>query len=108
MGIKTDSTPVEMPKNPDTCTVFKLFSLIASDDETQTMRQNYLRGGYGYGSAKTALFELILQRFDNERKNYNHWINHREQLEKELSIGEAKAAKMANEKLKLVRETCGY
>ena len=108
MGIKTDSTPVELPKNPDTCVVFKLYSLMASAAETEVMRQNYLKGGYGYGNAKTALFELILKRFEKERESYNHWINHPEQLEKELTLGEIKANKMANEKLKLVREICGY
>jgi tryptophanyl-tRNA synthetase len=58
MSIVTDSTPLEEPKNPDTCTVFTLYSLLASDGEIAEMRKNYEGGNYGYGHAKQALFFL--------------------------------------------------
>ena len=71
MSIVTDSTPLEEPKNPDTCHVFHIYELIASDDQVQTMRNNYEGGNYGYGHAKQELFELILDRFKTERKKFD-------------------------------------
>ena len=108
MSIVTDSTPLEEPKNPDTCNAFKLFALLASADQTAVMRNNYLKGGYGYGHAKTALFELILDKFRQPREEYNRLMNHPELLESALAEGEVKAAAMANEKLKTIREVLGY
>jgi tryptophanyl-tRNA synthetase len=108
MGIVTDSTPLESPKNPDTCNAFKLYQLLASAEQTEVMRQNYLRGGYGYGHAKTELFQLILDKFKTQRAEYNRRMENPDLLEKELSIGESKAAKMADAKLKQVKEALGY
>jgi tryptophanyl-tRNA synthetase len=50
--IISDSTPLEEPKNPDTDITFKLYALLADESQLETMRQNYLNGGYGYGHAK--------------------------------------------------------
>jgi tryptophanyl-tRNA synthetase len=57
MGIKTDSTPVEQPKNPDACHVFTLYKLFASPDQQGSLAARYRGGGMGYGEAKQALFE---------------------------------------------------
>jgi tryptophanyl-tRNA synthetase len=108
MNIITDSTPLEEPKNPDTCNAFKLFQLLASEQNTQTMRQNYLKGGYGYGHAKKELLELILSKYKTERLEYNRLMEAPNILEKELAIGEAKANDLANQKLKQVRNVVGY
>lgn len=108
MGIVTDSTPLEAPKNPDTCNAFKLYALLASSEQTETMRQNYLKGGYGYGHAKTALFELILDKYGKQRQLFNELMNHPTKLEEELSIGEAKAKKIAQQKLAEVRKALGF
>ena len=61
MSIETDSTPLEEPKNPDTCKVFTIYSLIATEDKTQALREKYLAGNFGYGHAKTELLNLILE-----------------------------------------------
>ncbi len=106
--IVTDATPLEEPKNPDTCNVFKLYSLLANSNQITEMRGNYEKGGYGYGHAKTALYELILTKFERPRKRYTDFMNNTELLEKELQVGEEKARKMAKEKLKLVRSVLGY
>ena len=106
--IITDSKGLEEPKDPNTDNVFKLYQLLGSKEQTEGLRANYLKGGFGYGHAKTALFELILDKFKKERETFNSLMNNEALLEKELSIGEAKAAKIANEKLKLVREVVGY
>jgi tryptophanyl-tRNA synthetase len=108
MSLVTDSTPLEAPKNPETCNAFRLYELLATKEDTETMRQNYIKGGYGYGHAKTALFELILEKYKEPRKLYDHYMSNTELLEKELAIGEAKATKMANEKLLEIRKTLGY
>jgi len=106
--IVTDSTPLEEPKDPDTCNVFKLYALLALPEQIQEMRGNYQRGGYGYGHAKAALFELILQKFERPRRIFNELMNDTSQLEKQLQAGEAKARKMAQDKLKLVRSLLGF
>ncbi len=64
MKIVTDAKTVEEPKNPDTCNVFKIYSLLADKAQIEEMRGNYMRGGYGYGTAKEALFELIVRKFE--------------------------------------------
>jgi tryptophanyl-tRNA synthetase len=108
MSIVTDSRSLEDKKDPSTDNTFKLYSLLADQAGVQTMRENYLRGGYGYGHAKTALLELILDKFKDQRKTYDHLMSNRSLLEKELTLGEKKASRMADEKLKQVREVLGY
>lgn len=108
MSIQTDSTPLEEPKNPDTCNVFALYRLLASEEQTQQMRNNYLAGNYGYGHAKTALYELILEKFAEPRKKFQYYMENISELEAILQEGAVKAQKIANEVLKKVREKIGY
>ena len=108
MKIVTDATPVEQPKNPDICTVFKLYSLVADKDKTEEMRQNYVRGGYGYGQAKEALYLTLLEKFSKERELYNHYMSNKTELDKKLKQGEDKARIVAKATLKRVREKLGY
>ncbi|TGE27913.1 tryptophan--tRNA ligase [Hymenobacter metallicola] len=107
-GIISDSTPLEDPKNPDTDTTFKLFSLLASPAEVEEMRQNYLRGGYGYGHAKTALYEVIRTRFATEREQFNFYINNLPEVDKRLAEGARKAQAYGSDVLNKVREKVGY
>lgn len=69
MGIQTDSTPMEEPKNPDTDNVFALYKMLATKEQVAEMRSNYLNGNYGYGHAKQALYEVILERFGEAVKS---------------------------------------
>jgi tryptophanyl-tRNA synthetase len=108
MGIETDSTPLEEPKNPDTCNVFALYKLLAEKDQLEQLRANYLAGNYGYGHAKQALFELIVQKFEKQRELYNYYMNHPEEIDSALKIGAQKASKFANEVLERVRTKLGY
>lgn len=108
MSITTDSTPLEDPKNPDTCNVFKLYSLLASDEEIAEMRGNYLAGGYGYGHAKKALLELIKIKFAPARESFNLYIENKDLLDEKLAEGAEKARKIACETLARVREKTGY
>jgi tryptophanyl-tRNA synthetase len=108
MGIQTDSTPLEEPKNPDTCNCFALYKLLATPEQTEVMKANYLAGNYGYGHAKQALFELIVEKFATEREKYNYYINNLKEVDKLLLEGAAKAGEIANGVLKRVREKLGY
>ena len=68
MGIVSDSTPLEAPKNPDTCTVYALYRLFASEAESQAMAEKLRAGGYGYGHAKKELLAVYHAAFDPLRK----------------------------------------
>jgi tryptophanyl-tRNA synthetase len=104
----SDSTPLEAPKNPDTDITFKLFSLIADETDVETMRQNYLKGGYGYGHAKQALFEVLKTRFSKERELFNYYyLENPVALEQKLQEGEEKAHTIAAKKITEVREKLG-
>lgn len=108
MGIQTDSTPMEDPKDPDTDNVFALYKLLASEEQIATMRQNYTGGNYGYGHAKQALFELVAERFATERERFNHYMENTNEIDEALAIGAGKAHTIANEVLARVRKKVGY
>ena len=108
MSIVTDSLPLEAPKNPDTCHVFKLFSLVASHEQIENMRSNYLAGNYGYGHAKNELLGVLLDRFRNERTRFNELMDDPSHLEKLLSEGEEKARVIAKTVLHQVRKKLGF
>jgi len=108
MSIETDSTPLEEPKNPDTCNCFTLYKLLASPVQIEKMRANYEGGNYGYGHAKQELFELIVEKFATEREKYNYYINNLEEVDALLLKGAEKASKVANGVLQRVRAKLGY
>src|SRR6476469_8539358 len=107
-SILSDSTPLEAPKNPDTDITFKLFSLLATPAETEEMRRNYLAGGYGYGHAKTALYELIMRRFAPEREKFNFYMNNLPELDAQLGIGARRAQEYGAAVLAKVRQKVWY
>jgi tryptophanyl-tRNA synthetase len=108
MSIKTDSLGLEEPKNPDTDNVFGLYKLLASDTQIAEMRANYEGGNYGYGHAKQALFELIIDKFATVRERYNHFMENKQEIDDALEVGAEKATKVANEVLQRVRAKIGY
>ncbi len=108
MGIVTDSTPLEEPKNPENDNVFALYRLLATPEQVEEMRQKYLGGNYGYGHAKQELYELIIRRFEKERELYNFYISNLPELNRKLEEGEAKAREIARVTLQKVREKLGY
>jgi len=107
-SIISDSTPLEAPKNPDTDITFKLYALLASPEQTATLRANYLAGGYGYGHAKKELYELILQRFGEERRLFNYYLDNLPELDARLAEGARKAQAYGAGVLAKVREKVGY
>jgi tryptophanyl-tRNA synthetase len=108
MQIKTDSTPLEEPKNPDTCNLFNLYKLIASPEQTEVMRSQYLAGNYGYGHAKQAFYELILDQYAEVRSRYQYYMEHKSEIDEALQIGATKARVIAQTVLKRVRAQLGY
>lgn len=110
MSIETDSTPLEEPKNPETCKIFAIYQLMASKEQISEMRLKYENAtrDFGYGHAKQALFELIVEKFKTEREKYNHYINNREEVDRLLKIGAAKAKVVASGVLDRVRHKLGY
>jgi len=107
MSIETDSTPLEEPKNPDTCKVFTIYSLIAAEDKTQALREKYLAGNFGYGHAKTELLNLILETYAKEREIFAYYMDNLPELEKKLQEGAEKTKKVAQETLQRVRKSLG-
>ena len=108
MSIETDSTPLEDPKDWKTCNCFAIYSLLASDEEIAAMKSNYEKGGYGYGHAKQALFELIVEKFKTERERYHYYMNNLNKIDTALAVGAEKAKLVANEVLNRVRHKVGY
>ncbi len=108
MKIKTDSTPLEEPKNPDTCNLFALYKILATPKQTAEMREKYLAGNYGYGHAKQAFYELLIEKFAKEREVYHYYMNNLSEIDKHLQIGAEKARKVAQEVLKRTRNKLGY
>ena len=108
MKIQTDSTPLEEPKDPSSCNVFALYELLANAQQVETLRQEYHAGGMGYGHAKQALYDLILERFAKEREQFNHFLEHPQEIEIALAKGADRARDIANEVLLRVRNKVGY
>ena len=108
MSISTDSIPLDDPKNPDKCNVFKLYSLMASPKEIGFLKAQYLSGGMGYGTAKELLYELILKKFKSERLKFDYYNSNPEEVYTALEKGASKARKIANNVLARVRNKIGY
>ena len=108
MGIQTDSTPLEDPKDPDTCTVFALYSLLGTEQQISDLRTLYSAGGMGYGHAKQALFELILDSFAEARTKFDYYQNNPAEVAIALTKGAEKAKVIATEVMMRVRSKIGY
>ena len=108
MGIKTDSIPIEKPKNPDRCNVFKIYKLLSSKEQSEKLKAKYIGGNFGYGEAKKELFNLVCKKYKNEREKYNYFIENKEILDLELSKGAKKARQIAIQVLSRVRSNIGY
>lgn len=108
LTIQTDSKGLEDMKDPDTCNIFQLYKLLASEEQQQEMRKNYLAGGYGYGHAKLALLDVILTKYADHRRIYNDYMENTEKIDAVLAIGAGKAKLVASGVLQRVRTKLGY
>ncbi len=107
MSIKTDSTPVEAPKNPETCAVFTLYKLFATEAQQAALAAKYRTGGMGYGEAKQALFESAEAFFGPARERRERLAANPSDVEEVLQAGAKKARVKAQEVLNRAREACG-
>ena len=107
-NIVTDNTPLEEPKDPDSATVYHLFKLLATDEESKTMAEKLKAGGYGWGHAKKELLEKIVSSFSEERAKFEHYQNNPKEVEEVLMEGAQKAKKVAKATLERVRNSLGY
>ena len=107
MRIVTDSTPLEEPKDPDTCNVMALYRLVASADEVAQMEDSYRAGGFGYGDAKNALFEKVWEMLEPFREKREALANDLDGVEDILRTGADKAKQEARHTLNAARAAIG-
>ena len=107
-NIVTDNTPLEEPKDPDSATVYQLYKLLATDEESKTMAEKLKAGGYGWGHAKKELLEKMVSSFSEERAKFEHYQNNPKEVEEVLMEGGQKAKKVAKATLERVRNSLGY
>jgi len=108
MSIVTDSTPLEDPKDPETCHVFAIYKLLATAEQTEALAAQYRGGNFGYGHAKTALLELILEQFGEAREKFDHYMANPDEVAAALKVGAGKARPIAQATLSRVREKLGF
>ena len=108
MRIQTDSTALEDPKDAENCNVFKIYKLLANEQQTSDLKRKYESGNFGYGHAKQELFELICVKFKEQREKFNYLMENKEIIDLELSKGAKKARVIAQEVLQRVRRNIGY
>ncbi len=108
MGIITDSIPLEDPKDPKSCNVFKLYKLIASKEDTQELANKYMAGGFGYGDAKKTLLTKILEYFAEAREKYEEIYQKKDFVYGVIEEGNKKAKETSSKTLEKVKKKIGY
>src|SRR5436309_3596957 len=107
MSIVSDSAAVDAPKDPEKSTIFKLYSLVASNDEIADMRERFLKGGTGYGDFKKRLFERLWEYFASMRKRREEMLNDKSYIDDILARGTKRANELANQVMERVRAAVG-
>ena len=107
MSIVTDSTPVDAPKDPETSTIVQLYGLVASKEEVDDMREQFRKGGHGYGDFKKQLFEKLWDYFAPMRKRRDEILRHEDYVEGVLAQGARRANSIADGVMKRVRQAVG-
>ncbi|HEX8269511.1 MAG TPA: tryptophan--tRNA ligase [Flavobacterium sp.] len=110
MSIETDSTPLEEPKDPETCKIFAIYRLLADEAQLYDITEKYknLNKDFGYGHAKQMLFELIADKFHVEREKYSYYMSNVSEIDKALLLGAEKARIVANGVLARARARLGF
>ena len=107
MKIKTDSTPLEAPKDPENCPVLGLFQCVASEKAVSEMKNSYLEGGKGYGHYKTELFEALDAHIAPLKEQYDTLKADPSQVQAILKTGAEKAREKASATLNRVKTALG-
>jgi tryptophanyl-tRNA synthetase len=106
-SIKTDSTPLEAPKDPDKSSIFQIYRSIASPRQTAELADKYRAGNFGWGDAKKALLELLIEHFEARRARYEHLMSHPDELEAIFAAGAQRASAFAARTLQRVSNAIG-
>ena len=106
MSIVTDSTPLEEPKNPDN-NITKLYSLFATEEEVNALKEKFLAGNFGYGHAKTELFDKFMDYFAPFQKKREELLQNMDYVNEILKKGALKAREIATKKVDEVRDVVG-
>jgi tryptophanyl-tRNA synthetase len=107
MSIKTDSTPVEEPKDPERCSLFALYQLFATPEQQDALAKRYRAGGMGYGEAKQALYDAAIAYFAEARARREQLAANPSLVDDILKTGAQKARAKAREVLNRARTACG-
>jgi len=107
MSIVTDSVAVDAPKDPATSTIFKLYSLVASENEIANMRERFVKGGTGYGDFKKQLFEKLWEYFAPMRKRREEILKDKSYIDDVLTRGAKRANAIADQVMNRVRRAVG-
>jgi tryptophanyl-tRNA synthetase len=107
MSLTTDSTPVEDPKDPSNSIIVDLFSLVASDQQLEEMKDDFLKGGVGYGDFKKRLFESFWEYFEPMRARRKELCEDPQYIKNILKEGADRAREAASATLKRARHSCG-
>lgn len=107
MSIVTDDTPLELPKNPDTCNVFALIKFFASSEKQKEIQSKYLAGWYGYWHAKLELLTILIDYFKEARVQYDYYMNHYDEVVNILEKWNKKANELVTKKYNKLMEIVG-
>ena len=108
MSIKTDSKPLNEPKDYESCSIYKLYSTICNDLERNMMAEKYKSTNFGYGEAKKMLFEKILEKFSDQRTLFNYYLANRDEVFDLLHKSEENVRNLARSKIQMIRKIVGY
>ena len=107
MRIVTDSTPVEDPKDPETCNAFAFLKLVADENELAEWEQKYRYGGTGYGTVKKRVVELLHEYFRPFRQKRQELDDNADYVEEVLCKGAQRARAVASKTMERVRDAIG-
>ena len=107
MSIKTDSTPVEAPKDAESSVIFQLYSLFAGEAERAEMRDAFAKGGTGYGEFKKQLFAAVWEYFAPMRARRAEILAQPDYIDDVLSDGAQRANQIADGVMCRVRDAVG-
>ncbi len=104
MRIITDSKLPDEAKNPDESTIFQLYKHFADETEIAEFAEMFRRGGMGYGTAKTMLFEKINSVLEKPRAEYERLMANTDEIEQILANGAARAKIVASKTIQRVKK----
>lgn len=107
MAIETDARPVDDPKDPDKCNLYKIMQLFAAPDRMKEINDLYVNGGAAYGYLKLELLDLLNDKFGAARKKKQEYLSDTVMLREILRKGSEKAREKASVTLDLVRDRVG-